>query len=130
MEKWDMDLVCSEVTERVLSAAFEVHRELGPGLLESTYRKCLEHQLRLNGLSVRCEVPIAIRYKGLAIEASYRADLVVDETVLVELKAVERLLSIHEVQALTYLKLSGLRVALLLNFNAVSLRNGLKRFVC
>ena len=124
-----MDLICSQLTEGVLCAAFEVHRQLGPGLLESTYRNCLEHELRLNGLSVYREVPIAIRYKGLDIEASYRADLVVEEAVLVELKAVEHLLPVHEVQALTYLKLSGLRVALLMNFNTRSLKNGLRRFV-
>ena len=122
-------LVCADLTQQILAGAMEVHRCLGPGLLESTYRTCLRRQLELDGLEVASEVPIAIHYRGLRIEASYRADLVVQDTVLVELKAVERLLPIHESQVLTYLKLCNLRVGLLLNFNVTSLKHGLRRFV-
>ena len=124
-----MALIGPGITREIIKAALEVHRALGPGLLESTYRACLEHQLGLDGLKVRREVPIPIDYKGLRLECSYRADLVVNDVVLVELKAVEHLLPIHEAQTLTYLKLSRLRVALLLNFNATSLKYGLRRFV-
>lgn len=124
-----MQLVASGITRGVITAALEVHRALGPGLLESSYRACLEHQMRLDGLRVRREVPIPIDYKGLQLECSYRADLIVNDLVLVELKAVERLLPIHEAQALTYLKLCNLPVALLLNFHSTRLKHGLRRFV-
>ena len=117
------------LTERILSSALAVHRELGPGLLERTYRACLVHQFRLDGIEAQAEQPIRFDYRGLAIDCAYRADLVVEGRVLVELKAVERLLPIHEAQLLTYLKLSGLRVGLLLNFNVRSLRDGLRRLV-
>lgn len=107
----------------------EVHRLLGPGLLEGTYRKCLVHQLGLDGMSVRAEVPIPVTYKGLRLDASYRADLIVDETVLVELKAVEQVSQVHCLQTLTYLRLSRLPVALLINFNVPRLKSGIRRFV-
>ena len=122
-------LLSANLTERILRAAIEVHRELGPGLLENTYRCCLVHQLRLEGLTVQSEVPIPITYKGLALDASYRADLIVENTALIELKATERLLPIHEVQTLTYLKLAGLRVGLLMNFNVTSLKHGIRRLI-
>ena len=122
-------LVCADLTEKVLAAAFEVHRSVGPGLLESTYRECLVEELKTIGLTVEREVPITIRYKELSIEGAFRADLVVENTVLLELKSVERLLSIHFAQTLTYLKLSKLRVGLLLNFNTSRLRHGIHRFV-
>ena len=122
-------LVCGELTERVLAAAFEVHRSVGPGLLESTYRECLAEELRVAGLSLEREVPIPLRYRELSIEGAFRADLIVENTVLLELKSVERLLSIHFAQTLTYLKLSKLRIGLLLNFNTTRLRHGIHRFV-
>ena len=124
-----MQRVEFDLTERILSSSLDVHRELGPGLLESTYRACLLHQLRLDGLKAESEVPIRLDYKGLAIDCVHRADLVVEARVVVELKAVEHLLPVHEAQLLTYLKLSGLRVGLLLNFNVRRLQDGLRRLI-
>jgi GxxExxY protein len=122
-------LICGDITRRILGSAIKVHRGLGPGLLESAYRACLMRQLELDGIAARREMPIAITYEGLRVESAYRADLIVEDAVLVELKAVETLLPVHQAQVLTYLKLSGLRVGLLLNFNAPSLRQGVRRFV-
>ena len=107
----------------------QVHTTLGPGLLESVYRTCLAQQLRLDRLTVRQEVPIPLSYKGVSLDHSCRADMIVEESVLVELKAVERLLPIHQAQTLTYLKLSRLNVGLLINFNVLSLKDGFRRFV-
>ena len=121
--------VMPELTRAVIKSAIEVHRELGPGLLEGTYRSCLLRQLEIDGMSARHEVPIPIVYKGHRADFAYRADVVVENRVLLELKAVESLLPIHEAQVLTYLKHSGLRVGLLLNFNAARLKNGIRRFV-
>jgi GxxExxY protein len=101
---------------------------LGPGLLESTYRSCLQHRLTREGLQVDGEVPISIVFDGVTISGGYRADLVINDQVLVELKSVDRLLPIHISQTLTYLKHSNLQVGLLLNFNVQSLRNGIRRF--
>ena len=117
-----------ELTYRILGSAMKVHRTLGPGLLEKTYRKCLEHQLKAEGMQVACEVPVDIRYEGLLLESAYFADLVVDNKVLVELKAVDQLLPVHSMQVVTYLKLARLPVALLINFNESRLTNGLRRF--
>src|SRR4051812_48648968 len=108
-----MELLNRELTERILGGAFKVHKSLGPGLLEGTYRSCLLYQFARDGLAARSEVPIPLMYDGLALETSYRADIVVADSVIVELKAVERLLPIHEAQLLTYLKLANLRVGLL-----------------
>jgi GxxExxY protein len=110
------------------AARIEVHRNLGPGLLESTYRACLQHELNLQGFRVSAEVPIPVSYKGLAVEASYRADLIVDETVLLELKAVEQLLPVHSMQTLTYLKLAKVPIGFLINFNVPCLKQGVRRF--
>jgi GxxExxY protein len=123
-------LIEGELTGRILACAIDVHRELGPGMLERTYRICLLHRLRMEGLTVRQEQPIAIEFKGQLIENAYRADLIVADTVLVELKAVEALLPVHEAQVLTYLKFLNLPVGLLLNFNVTSLKQGIRRFVC
>lgn len=125
----DGELIHGELTEKVLGAAIEVHRILGPGLLESTYRECLVEQLCASHLEVERESPIAIRYKNIVIDGAYRADLIVEKKVLVELKSVERLLPIHDAQTLTYLKLSQLRAGLLLNFNTLKLKHGIRRFV-
>jgi len=122
-------LVHEEITETILAGAIEVHRLLGPGLLESVYRACLARELELRGMMVRQEMPVPINFKGLELKCSYRADLVVEEAVVVELKAVDQLLSIHEAQLLTHLKLLNLRVGLLLNFNANQLRHGIKRLI-
>jgi len=103
-------LVEHDLTGEIVDSAIEVHRVLGPGLLESVYRTCLIHQLNAKGLKVDSEVPVAIRFKDLEIPTGYRADVIVEDRVLLELKAVERTLPLHEAQILTYLKLTGIRV--------------------
>lgn len=115
------------VASEVLNAAFRVHTNLGPGLLESVYERCLCHELRKAGLAYEVQLVLPINYDGELIDGGLRLDLVVEDQVIVELKAVERLLPIHEAQALTYLKLTGKRLALLLNFNTERLKEGIKR---
>ena len=122
-----MDPMCKDLTQKILGCAFDVHARLGPGLLESTYRACKEHRLRGDGLSVQCEVPIAINFDGALISTAYRADVIVEGKVLLELKAVESFLSIHLAQLRTYLEHSRLPVGLLLNFNVKSLKEGVRR---
>lgn len=117
------------LTRRIIGCAIEVHRALGPGLLESAYRGCLVRELELAGLTAQQEVRIAFKYKGSPIDCLYRADLVIEGTVLAELKAVDELLPIHKMQLLTYLKLTRLSVGLLLNFNEPVLRQGVRRVV-
>jgi len=117
------------LTERVIGAAIEVHRALGPGLLESAYQECLCPELHLLGLPFEREVPLPVVYKGVRLDCGYRLDLVVEGRVIVELKTVERLLPIHEAQLLTYLRLAQIHTGLLLNFNAPVLRDGIKRMV-
>ena len=116
-------------TYKVLGAALVVHRRLGPGLLESADRACMGRQLLADGMAVKQEVPISIDYLGLPLETAYRADLIVDDKVLIELKALERLLPIHEAQLLTYLKLARIKTGLLINFNVTRLQSGVRRFV-
>jgi GxxExxY protein len=120
--------VLAELTHAIVGSAITVHRELGPGLLEGTYRTCLLGQLAADGLSARHEVPIPLQYKGMNLNFAYRADVIVEDLVLIELKALEALLPIHEAQILTYLKHSNLRVGLLMNFNTTRLVNGIRRF--
>ena len=117
------------LSEKVIGAAIEVHRVLGPGLLESAYEKCLCHELVERRLAFERQVPVPVSYKGIAIECGYRADLVVERALLVELKAVAKILPIHHAQVLTYLRLSGIRTGLLMNFNTKVLKDGIKRFV-
>ena len=116
-----------KITEAIIGAAIEVHRYLGPGLLESTYETCLAHELGGLGLSVVRQKTLPVRYKGLVLEDSYRPDLIVAERVITEIKAISTLLPVHTAQLLTYLRLTGLRVGLLLNFNVAVLKNGIKR---
>ena len=118
-----------ELTDRILAGAVEVHRALGPGLLESVYRRCLRHELESSGLKVQVEAPVPIHFKGVILESGYRADLIVDSTVLLELKSVEKLLPVHDAQVLTYLRLTKLRIGLLLNLNVTRLQYGIRRFV-
>ena len=118
-----------QITRRIIGAAIEVHREVGPGLLESAYEECLCHELHLRGLSFERQVPLPISYKGLNLECGYKIDLIVEQTVVVELKAIEKILPIHEAQLLTYLKISGKRVGLLINFNSSLLTQGIIRRV-
>jgi GxxExxY protein len=117
------------LTAEVIGAAIAVHRCLGPGLLESAYRECLCCELGLRGLAVVRERMVPLTYKGIRIDVGYRADLVINERVLVELKSVDRLATIHTIQVTTYLRLSGLRVGLLINFNVPLLREGIVRLV-
>lgn len=124
-----MSLEDENLTHRVIGCAMEVHRELGPGLLESAYEACLAQELTLNSLQFRAQVPLPVSYKGVNIDCGYRLDLVVEDTVLLELKSVEKLLPIHDSQVLSYLKLSELRIGLLMNFNSIRLKDGIKRFI-
>ena len=117
------------LTERIIGAAIEVHRHLGPGVLESVFEECICYELAEAKLSVRRQVGLPVIYKGLRLELGFRPDLVVDEKVIVELKCVEKLLPVHDAQLLTYLRLSGLHTGLLINFQSQPLRNGIKRMV-
>jgi GxxExxY protein len=119
----------NSITERIISSAIAVHKELGPGLLESAYEACLMHELLTNGVSVERQKELPVKYRGVQIDCGYRLDLLVEDQVVVELKSVDRLESIHEAQVLSYLKLSGYQVGLLLNFNVRFLKDGIRRFV-
>jgi GxxExxY protein len=116
-------------TGQVVDAAMTVHSALGPGLLESAYEACLAYELRARGLRVLAQVPLPVVYRAVRIEVGYRLDLLVDGAVVVELKTVAKLLPIHEAQLLSYLRLSGIRVGLLINFHVPRLRDGIKRMV-
>ena len=123
------DLPVNRVTDQILGAAIEVHRVLGPGLLESAYESCLAFELGLRQVPVERQMNLPVRYKDHLVESGFRVDLLVDGLVVVELKAVEKLLPIHQAQILTYLKLTGCRVGLLLNFNVKRLKDGgIQRF--
>jgi GxxExxY protein len=117
------------VTEAIIGGAIEVHRALGPGLLESAYEECLCHELELRGLGVQRQVAVPLAYKGLVLDSGYRIDMVVDDAVVVELKAVEQLLPADETQLMTYLRLTGKRVGLVINFNVSLLHKGIIRRV-
>ena len=119
----------NEISRQVIGAALEVHRALGPGLLESVYRQCLVRELTLRSIPVRVEVPIRACYKGLDFETAYRMDAVVADRVVLELKVVERLQMIHEAQLLSYLRLTGMKLGLLINFHEIMLKSGIKRIV-
>ena len=118
-----------ELTEKIIGAAIEVHRTIGPGLLESAYEECLAHEMRLRGLYYQRQLSLPVIYKGLTIDCGYRLDFLVEKTVVVELKALEALHPIHEAQLLTYLKVGGWPVGLLINFNVPVLKQGIKRIV-
>ena len=122
-----MDL--NQITERAIGAAIEVHRALGPGLLESAYESCLAYEIAQRGLKVEQQKPLPVVYKEVSLDAGYRLDLLIEGTVIIELKAVEALTPLHKAQLLSYLKLSGLRVGLLINFNVQMLRNGIQRVI-
>lgn len=115
------------ISEEVIGACIEVHRHLGPGLLESVYERCLCHELALRNIRFERQIALPVRYKEMSLDCGYRLDLVVETTVLIELKSVERLLPLHQAQLLTYLKLTGLQVGLLINFNVPVLKEGLRR---
>lgn len=118
-----------KLSHRVIGCAIEVHRELGPGLLESAYEQCLAHELRQNSILFQLQQPQPVRYKDVALDCGYRIDLLVEGSIILELKSVEKLKGIHEAQLLTYMKLAGIRTGLLINFNVTRLKDGLRRFV-
>ena len=117
------------LTEKIIGSAIEVHRQLGPGLLESAYEECLCYELTHNGLSVRRQVPLPVVYKAIRLDCGYQIDVLVEEKVVLELKTVERLIPVHDAQLLTYLKLSGVPTGLLLNFYSPVLKDGIRRLV-
>jgi GxxExxY protein len=128
--KPDLDAtVLNDLTEQIIGAAIEVHRALGPGLLESAYQACLCYELELQRLSFVCQHALPVTYKGVRLECGYRVDLVIDDAVVVELKTVERIEPVHKAQMLTYLKLGGWPVGLLINFNVPVLKSGIRRVV-
>jgi GxxExxY protein len=127
MKQLSMDEL-NKITEAILGAAIEVHRNLGPGLLESAYRECLRYELLQRGYEALQEVPLPLIYKGVELDCGYRLDLLVNDAVIVEIKSVESLAPIHEAQLLSYLKISGGKIGLLLNFNVKILKyGGIKR---
>ena len=119
----------NDLTREVIGSAMEVHRTLGPGLLESAYEECLCHELRLRSILFERQKPLPVVFKEVSLDCAYRLDLVVSNAVVVEIKAVERLSPIHEAQLLTYLRLGGWNVGLLINFNVPVLKHGIKRIV-
>ena len=120
---------CDELSQNVIGCAIEVHRNLGPGLLESTYRQCLASELSHVRIPFQMELPLPVRYKDLLLDCGYRIDLLVRSDLIVEIKSVETLLPIHQAQILTYLRLSKVSLGLLIDFNVTKLQNGIKRFV-
>ena len=121
--EWD------SLSQKVIACAIEVHRRLGPGLLESTYEESLAHELHLANIPFERQKPISVEYKGILLSCCYRIDLLIDQRLIIELKSVESLLPIHQAQLLTYMKLANKKVGLLMNFNVELLKHGLRRFV-
>lgn len=119
----------NRISGQIVDSAMKVHTQLGPGLLESAYEACLKHELSKRGLSVLSQVALPVVYDGQRIDVGYRLDLLVEESVVVELKAVSRIIPLHEAQLLSYLKLGGYKLGLLINFNTLRLKDGIKRMV-
>lgn len=119
----------NEITHEIIDAAFKVHSKLGPGLLESAYKACLVYELKQKGLSVEVEKPLPLIYKEIKLDCGYRIDICVEKQVIIELKTVDAFTDVHSAQVLTYLKLSGNKVGLLINFYTKSLKGGIKRLV-
>jgi len=119
----------SDLSNKVIGCAIEVHRALGPGLLESAYQQCLAHELRLNNIDFHVEKPVPVNYKGCRLDCGYRIDIVVEDQIILELKSVEKLKPIHEAQLLSYMKLANIKQGFLINFNVRLLKEGLKSFV-
>jgi GxxExxY protein len=117
------------LTERVIGLAIEVHRQLGPGLLESAYEECLCFELKQAALPFARQVALPVMYKGTRLDCGYRMDVVVENQLIIEIKAIERIMPIHEAQMLSYLRLSGHKIGLLMNFHSVMLKDGIRRFV-
>jgi GxxExxY protein len=117
------------ITEKIIGCAIEVHRAIGPGLLESAYEECLCYELSQKGLNFGRQVPLPVVYKGINLDCGYKLDVIVEDSVIIEVKAVDRLIAIHEAQLLSYLRMLDKRVGLLLNFHSTVLKNGIKRIV-
>ena len=117
------------LSKRVIGCVIEVHRILGPGLLESTYEQCLAHELKQEGISFRLQHPLPVEYKEIKLDCGYRVDVLVKDELILELKSVDTVMRIHEAQLLTYMKLARIKKGLLINFNVKTLKEGLKRFV-
>ena len=124
-----MELVLKKLTEQIIGAAIEVHRALGPGLMESVYEECLCHELHLRGLSFQRQLSIPVLYKGVKLDCGYLLDVLVEDTVILELKCAERIIPVHEAQLLTYMKLLKKPVGFVINFNVPVLKQGLVRRV-
>jgi len=121
--------VFDSLSNRVIGCALEVHRNLGPGLLESAYEQCVAHELSLAGIRFKTQYPLPVEYKGLKLDCGFRIDMVVEDKLIVEIKSVEKLLGIHQAQLLTYMKLAHIHIGLLINFNVALLRQGIRRMV-
>jgi len=119
----------NEISGTIIEKAIEVHKELGPGMLEGAYEACLKFELIRAGFKVQTQLKLPINYQGIEIEAGYRIDMLVDDSVIVELKAIERIAPVHEAQLLSYLRMSKLKLGLLINFNQRLLRDGIRRVV-
>lgn len=119
----------SDVTEKIIGCAIEVHRQLGPGLLESAYEECLVYEMNRLGLHIDRQKAVPVIYKDIKLECGYRIDILVENVVVIELKSVETLNPVHEAQILTYMKFAEKEVGLLINFNVLALKNGLKKYV-
>jgi len=118
----------NKITEQIIGAAIEVHKILGPGLLESAYEECLAYEFDLRGMSYERQIPLPVKYKAKKLDQGYRLDFLVEDRVVVELKTIERFAPVHEAQVLTYLRFSKKKVGLLINFNEVTLMKGLRRY--
>ena len=119
----------NKLSSRIIGAAIEVHKALGPGLLESAYEECICYELSIGGLSLERQKPLAVQYKGISLDCGYRLDVVVEDAIILELKSCEKIEPIHKAQLLTYLKLSEIKLGLLLNFNVTLMREGIVRIV-
>jgi GxxExxY protein len=129
---WKRVRVSDEVellARAVVDSAFAVHKELGPGLLESAYEACLSHELKLRGVKHQLQLPVPLNYKGIRVEIGYRADVIVEDKLLIELKSVDQLLPVHTAQVITYLRLKHFPLGLLINFNEVLIKNGIHRIL-
>lgn len=124
-----MKRIFSRLSNKIIGAAIEVHKTLGPGLLESAYQQCLAYELRLSNLDFQSEAPLPFSYKGININCGYRIDLLVENQIILELKSIDQLKKIHEAQLLTYMKLLNIKQGFLINFNVILLKQGIKSFI-
>jgi len=118
-----------ELSNRVIGCALEVHRHLGPGLLESTYEQCLAYEMKVAGMAFKLQHALPVEYKNIKLDCGYRIDMLVDNSIIIELKSVDKILPIHQAQLLTYMKLADISIGLLINFNVKYLKDGIKRMV-